>query len=186
MLWLIAGLLIFFGIHLIPTVVPLRQRMAAWKGEGLYQTAYSLMAAVGLAGVVYGKSVTPYIPVVEPPTWTAHIAWGLMWLAVVIFPAAYLPSNLKRFMRHPFLWGVALWAIAHLLANGDLASLLLFGAFALYAFYDMHSANRRGAALSNARYPLWRDGVLLAVGTTAYILLIRLHPLLFGVAVNPG
>jgi uncharacterized membrane protein len=79
---------------------------------------------------------------------------------------------------------MALWAIAHLLTNGDLASLLLFGAFALYAFYDMGSANRRGAEVSRTRFPLWRDGVLVAVGTAAYLLLVHLHPLLFGVAVN--
>jgi uncharacterized membrane protein len=183
---LIAGLLVFFGIHLVPTLVPLRRRLAAWKGEGPYQLGYSLVAAAGLALVVYGKAIAPYVPVYEPPLWTTHITWGLMWLAVTIFPAAYLPSNLKRFVRHPFLWGVALWAVAHLLANGDLASLLLFGAFGLYALYDMCSANRRGAALSDVRQPLWRDAVLVAVGTAAYLLIIRLHPLLFGVAVNPG
>jgi uncharacterized membrane protein len=183
---LIAGLFIFFGIHLVPTVGPLRQRLASWKGEGPYQAVYSLIAAAGLAGIIYGKSVAPYVPVYEPPAWTAHIAWVMMWLAVTIFPAAYLPTNLKRVMRHPFLWGVALWALAHLLANGDLASLLLFGAFGLYAFYDMRSANRRGATLSDTRHPLWRDGLLVVVGTAAYILIIRLHPLLFGVAVNTG
>lgn len=183
---LVVGLLIFFGIHLVPTLLPLRRRLVAWKGEGPYQAGFSLIAAIGLGGTIYGKAVAPYIPVYEPPTWTAHIAWVLMWLALVIFPAAYLPSNLKRAMRHPFLWGVALWAIAHLMTNGDLASLLLFGAFGLYAFYDMHSANRRGAVLSHTRYPIWRDGVLVAVGTAAYLLIVRLHPLLFGVAVNPG
>lgn len=186
MVLLIAGLLVFFGIHLVPTNVPLRQRLAAWKGEGPFQAAYSLIAAIGLGGIIYGKSLAPYVPVYEPPSWTTHIAWVLMWLAVTIFPAAYLPTNLKRVMRHPFLWGVILWASAHLLANGDLASLLLFGSFGLYAFYDMRSANLRGAALSDNRYPLWRDGLLVAVGTGAYILIIRLHPLLFGVSVNPG
>lgn len=186
-MWLLfAGLVIFFGVHLVPTAIKLRDRLAAWKGEGVYQLVYSLMAASGLALLIYGKSAAARIPVYELPAWTAHPSWLLMWLAVTIFPAAYLPTNLRRVMRHPFLWGVALWALAHLLTNGDLASVVLFGSFAVYAFFDMWSANRRGAAVSETRYPLWRDGVLLAVGLMAYLALVRLHPVLFGVAVNPN
>ena len=186
-MWLlVTGLIVFFGIHLVPTAVPLRRRLVAWRGENIYQLGYSLIAAAGLAMVIFGKSAAPAIVVYEPPGWTAHVAWVLMWLAVTIFPAAYLPSNLKRVMRHPFLWGMTLWAAAHLLTNGDAASLLLFGSFAVYAVFDMRSANRRGAETSETRYPIWRDGVLVAVGTSAYLLLVRLHPVLFGVSVNPG
>jgi uncharacterized membrane protein len=166
--------------------VRLRAHLTDFKGEDRYKLGFSLAAAVGLGLVIYGKSVAPRIAVYEPPGWTAHISWFMMWLAVTIFPAAYLPTNLKRVMRHPFLWGVTLWAVAHLLTNGDLASLLLFGSFAAYALFDMGSANRRGAAVSPLRHPLWRDGVLVAVGTAAYLALVRLHPLLFGVGVNPG
>ena len=186
-MWLlVAGLIVFFGVHLVPTAVKLRNRLVAWKGEDIYKLGFSLTAAAGLVLAGYGKSVAPRIAVYDPPAWTAHLSWILMWLAVTIFPAAYLPSNLKRVMRHPFLWGVTLWALAHLLTNGDLASILLFGSFAVYAVYDMRSSNRRGAALSTARLPLWRDSLLVAVGLLAYVILIRLHPLLFGVAVNPG
>ncbi len=186
-MWLlIAGLIVFFGVHLIPTAVPLRQRLASWKGENLYKLGFTFIAAAGLVLLGFGKSMAPRIVVYEPPGWTYHVSWVLAWLAVTIFPAAYLPSNLKRVIRHPFLWGVALWALAHLLTNGDLASLLLFGSFAVYAFFDMWSANRRGAELSTRRYPFWRDGLLVAVGMAAYLLLVKLHPLLFGVAVNPA
>jgi uncharacterized membrane protein len=181
---LITGLIVFCGIHLVPTVVPLRRRLADWKGEDISKLADGLIAAAGLALAIYKKSVAPRIPVYEPPGWTAHINWVVMWLAATIFPAAYLPTNLKRVMRHPFLWGVALWAIAHLLTIGDLASLLLFGAFAIYVFYDMGSANRRGTEVSRTRFPFWRDGVMVAVGTFAYLLIVRLHPFLLGVAVN--
>ncbi len=185
-MWLlVAGLIVFFGVHVVATAESLRSRLVAWKGEDLYKLGFSLLAAAGLVLAGYGKSMAPQIAVYDPPAWTAHLSWVLMWLAVTIFPAAYLPSNLKRFMRHPFLWGVTLWALAHLLTNGDLASILLFGSFAVYAVYDMRSANRRGAALTTTRYPFWRDGLLVAVGLVAYLVLIRLHPLLFGVGVNP-
>jgi uncharacterized membrane protein len=183
---LLAGLVIFFGIHLVPTMVPLRRRLAAWKGEGTYQLCYSLIAAAGLALIIYGKAVAPARVLYAPPVWTAHVAWVLMWFSLTIFPAAYLPTNLKRIVRHPFLWGVALWAVAHLLTNGDAASVTLFGSFAVFAFFDMVSANRRGARRSATRLPFWRDAVLVAVGTAAYLVIIRLHPLLFGVSVNPG
>ncbi len=186
-MWLlVAGLIVFFGVHVVPTAESLRSRLVAWKGENLYKLGFSLLAAAGLVLAGYGKSAAPQIVVYDPPAWTAHLSWVLMWLAVTIFPAAYLPCNLKRFMRHPFLWGVTLWALAHLLTNGDLASILLFGSFAVYAVYDMRSANRRGAEVSRTRFPIWRDGVLVAAGTAAYLLLVRLHPYLFGVAVNPG
>ncbi len=185
-MWLlIAGLTVFFAVHLLPTSDRWRARLVAWKGEDIYKLGFSLVAAAGLVLAGYGKSVAPRVMVYDSPAWTAHLSWLLMWLAVTIFPAAYLPTNLKRFMRHPFLWGVTLWAVAHLLTNGDLASILLFGSFAIYAVYDMQSANRRGAEVSRTRFPIWRDGVLVAVGTAAYLLLVRLHPYLFGVAVNP-
>jgi uncharacterized membrane protein len=183
---LLVGLVIFFGIHLVPSMVPLRRRLAAWKGESIYQMGYSLIAAIGLALIICGKSMAPYRVIYTPPAWTVHLTWVLMWLAVTIFPAAYLPTNLKRVVRHPFLWGVALWAVAHLLTNGDAASILLFGSFTVFAFFDMVSANRRGARRSSTRLPFWRDAILVAVGTAAYLVIIRLHPLLFGVSVNPG
>jgi len=183
---LLVGLVIFFGIHLVPSLVPLRRRLAAWKGDGIYRLGHSLVAAIGLALIIGGKAVAPYRAVYAPPAWTAHVAWVLMWFSLTLLPAAYLPTNLKRFVRHPFLWGVALWAVAHLLTNGDAASVLLFGSFAVFAVFDMASANRRGARPSSARLPLWRDAVLAAVGTAAYLAIIRLHPLLFGVSVNPG
>ncbi|MDJ0886556.1 MAG: NnrU family protein [Desulfobacterales bacterium] len=186
-MWLlVAGLFVFFAVHLLPTTDRWRTRLVAWKGEDIYKLGFSLTAAAGLVLAGYGKSVAPRILFYDPPAWTAHLSWLLMWLAVTIFPAAYMPSNLKRFMRHPFLWGVTLWALAHLLTNGDLASILLFGSFAVYAMYDMRSANRRGAALSTVRQPVWQDGLLVAVGLLAYVILIRLHPLLFGVSVNPA
>ena len=186
-MWVLSiGLLIFFGIHLLPTFAGARQRLIKWKGEGFYKIIFSIAALTGLMLIIHGKAVAPVIAVYHPPAWTTPVNWMLMWLALVIFPAAYLPSNLRRFMRHPFLWGVTLWAVAHLLVNGDLASLLLFASFAVFSLFDMWSSNRRGATFSKKRLPLRWDGLLILVGTSAYVGLIFLHPLLFGVTVQPS
>lgn len=182
---LITGLIIFFGIHLLPSFPDMRRRLVTWKGEGIYTIGYSLTALIGLLLIILGKNLAPVVLIYYPPTWATSVNWVLMGCALILLPAAYLPSNLKRFLRHPFLLGVAFWAVAHLLVNGDLSSLLLFASFALFALFDMWSSNRRGAALSQDRLPFWRDGILVATGTAAYIAIAYLHPLLFGVAVHP-
>lgn len=185
MLELMAGLFIFFSIHLIPSFPDFRHRLMAWKGKGLYMIAYSASALSGLALLIHGKATAPHIAVFDAPDWATSVNAVLMWLAVILFLAAYLPTNLKRVVRHPFLSGVVLWAVAHLLVNGDLSSLLLFTSFALFALFDMWSFNRRGATLAKHHRPFWNDGILVMAGTAIYVAIIYLHPLLFGVAVNP-
>jgi uncharacterized membrane protein len=97
-----------------------------------------------------------------------------------------LPTNLKRLTAHPMLWGTAAWGAAHLLANGDLASLLLFGSVLCFALFDMVSANRRGARPSQKRASLAQDALVVAVSALNYVALLLLHPWLFGVAVLMG
>lgn len=147
--------------------------------------ACSTLALSGLMLVIHGRANAPHIAVYDPPVWTIHINWVLMWVAVILLPAAYLPTNLKRVLRHPFLWGVTLWAAAHLLVNGDLASLLLFASFAIFAVFDMWSSNRRGASFSGQSVPLWRDGLLVALCTVVCTAVIHLHPYIFGAPVSP-
>ena len=182
---LIAGLIIFFSVHLLPSFTTLRSQLVAWKGEGVYQMGYSVCALTGLSLIIYGKSIAPVVAFYDPPAWTFPLNGVMMWFAVVFFPAAYLPTNLKRVLRHPFLWGVTLWAVAHLLVNGDLASLLLFASFAIFALFDMWSSNRRGATFSGQSAPLWQDGLLVALGTVVYTAVIHLHPYIFGAPVYP-
>jgi uncharacterized membrane protein len=126
MLLLVLGMVIFVTVHLIPTFVNLRQTLIAWKGEAFYKIGYSCAALVGLILIIIGKSRAPYVTVWDAPGWAFHVTQISMLVALISLPAAYMPTNLRRFMRHPFLTGLALWALSHLLVNGDLASIVLF------------------------------------------------------------
>lgn len=124
-----------------------------------------------------------FLPLWQPVTWGKTAALLLMPLGFVLIVAAYMPSNIKRLTAHPMLWAVALWAAVHLLANGDLASLLLFGAFGTYAVFDIWSANRRGAATTGQAHPITWDTATVAIGLAAYAATLYLHPVLFGMPV---
>jgi len=185
MLLLILGLVIFMSVHLIPTFVDLRQKLIAWKGKPVYTVGYSCAAMVGLILIVIGKSRAILVPVWDAPDWAYYLTPVFMLIALTLLPAAYIPTNLKRFMRHPFLAGIALWAISHLLVNGDLASIILFGGFGAFALFDMWSSNRRGAEKSTTKVPIYRDILLLVVGAVAFSIILHLHPYLFGVSAIP-
>ena len=185
MLLLILGMVIFLTVHLIPTFVKFRQKLVAWKGETFYRIGYSCAALVGLILIIIGKSRAAHIPVWDPPGWTFHVTQISMLAAFILLPAAYLPTNLKRFMRHPFLTGLALWALSHLLVNGDLASIVLFGGFGIFAMFDMWSSSRRGSEKADTKYPIYRDIVLVFVGVIAFSVILLLHPYLFGVSAIP-
>jgi uncharacterized membrane protein len=182
---LILGMVIFLSAHLIPSFVELRRKFVDWKGETVYLICYSLVSALGLALIIAGKATAPDVPIWVPPRWMNHLTMTVMLPAVILIAARYLPNNLKRFIRHPFLWGFTLLALSHLLSNGDLGSLILFGGIGAYAVFDMWSANRRGAQNSDKKMPLYMDVLLISVGLIAYGVISYVHPNLFGVSVLP-
>ncbi|TDJ32223.1 MAG: NnrU family protein [Gammaproteobacteria bacterium] len=177
---LIAGLAVFFGPHLISTFVPLRAALVDRLGENPYMGLYSAVSLAGLVMIVMGYARAPLEVVYEPPTWGRSGNTLLMLVAVILLVAAYAPSNIKRLTAHPMLWGTFLWAAGHLLANGDKASLLLFGSFAIYALYDMWSANRRGQRPSKEKYPFAKDITIVVLALIIYAILFRFHGTFFG------
>ena len=186
---LLLGLLIFHGIHLMPTGPGLRQSVRERFGANTYLIAFSLLSLVGLVLIAmgYGEArglarANPQLWI--PPTWTKHIALTLMLPAMILLVAAYVPSRIRTAVGHPMLTSIKLWALAHLLVRGDLASLLLFGSFLAYGVYDRISVQRRvalgplGAKTGTAR----GDIVVLAVGIAAYaFMLLWGHGALIGV-----
>jgi uncharacterized membrane protein len=178
-------MIIFWCVHLIPTFVGLRLKLVGWKGETAYLICYSLAAALGLTLIIAGKATTTDVPIWDMPRWANHLTLAAMLPAVTLIAAAYLPNNLKRFIRHPFSWGITLWALSHILVNGELGSLILFGGFGAFAVFDMWSANRRGAKNSDKKMSFYWDVLLMAVGVTVYIAIYFLHPYLFGVSTAP-
>lgn len=183
---LILGLLVFLGIHLFPTLPSVRVRFIDRIGEGGYKTLFSLIALIGIILIAMGMGKRVIIQLWEPPTFLSHFAVVLMLPVFILLAAAYIPCNMKRFTRHPMLWGVALWASAHLLANGDLGSIILFASFLVYSLYDMWSANRRGAEKSTKIWPLIYDTGVAAFGILVYVLFFFLHPYIIGVAIIRG
>jgi uncharacterized membrane protein len=143
---LIAGLVIFLGAHSVSIVAPnLRNRMALSLGPVGWQVVYSLVSIAGFVLIVNGYAEARLDPVVvySPPVWTRHLASLLMLPVFVLLLAAYLPGRIRTATKHPMLTATKLWAFAHLLANGMLHDLLLFGAFLAWAVADRISLKRR-------------------------------------------
>jgi uncharacterized membrane protein len=183
MITLVFGLTIFLGMHLFPSFVALRNKAITHLGEGPYKGIFSVISLTGIVLIVIGMSRADYLPIWEPPVWNRNLVLPLMVLSFILLAAANAPSNIKRFTRHPMLWGVTLWSAAHLLANGDLASILLFGAFAAFSLFDMFSANLRGATKQQEKLPVKKDVIAIIVGLVMYAVFVFLHPYLFGVAI---
>ncbi|TSE19248.1 NnrU protein [Tepidimonas alkaliphilus] len=148
MQWLVLGLIVFLGVHSVRIVADdWRAQVIDRVGLGAWKAAVSLASLAGLALLAWGYALARQAPVVlwDPPLAARHAAALLTLLAFVLLVAAYVPGNgLKVRLRHPMVLGVKLWAFAHLLANGTLADLLLFGGFLVWAVFDYRAARRRG------------------------------------------
>ena len=188
MIFLLAGLAIFLAGHLVTTRRELRARLIARFGEGPYKGLYSLVAFVGLALIVIGFGryrAAGYIDIWDPPRWTRHITITLMWFAFVALAAAYAPhGKIAGLLRHPMLNAVKIWALAHLIANGDLGSIILFTTILAYAGYDRFAVKWRGdAGAPRVAAFTTGDGIAIGAGAAAWVAMIYLHPYLIGVPV---
>ena len=186
---LIAGLIVFHGIHLLPTATSMRQRLRDTVGQGGYMLLFSAVSAVGLYLIVTGYGDARMLgranpQLWSPPTWTRHIVFLLMALSFVLLAAAYIPSRIRTAVKHPMLAAVKIWAFAHLLVRGDLASVLLFGSFLAYGVYDRISVKKRAALgpLGTATGKSINDVYVVLLGLGAYALvLVWGHQVLIGV-----
>ena len=185
---LLLGLILFLGIHTLTTLREPRAALIGRLGEGPYKGLYSLVSAAGLVLIVWGFARyrdTAYVQIWAPPTWLHPVVLVLMWLAFVALAAAYSPAGwIKGMLRHPMLVGIKSWALAHLLANGDLGALILFGVFLAWAVYDRIAVKRRGDAGAPRSGFTAGDGIALVVGSIAYAAMFWLHPILIGVPID--
>jgi len=149
----------------------------------------ALLSLIGLILIGYGFGryrATGWIDIWHPPHWTYYITEILMWPASVFVVAAYIRGNIWRALKHPMLAGVKTWAAAHLISNGDLGSILLFGSFLVWAGYDRatlkHRADAGAPPIPSGGYR--NDVIALVVGTALYLILgLVFHPLVVGRAV---
>ena len=187
---MILGLAVFIAPHVFVTRREARAAAVARLGEGPYKGLFALVSIVGVVLIGWGFGhyrATGWIDVWYPPAWTRHVTVALMWPAIVLLVAAYIPGNIKRRLKHPFLVAVKLWALAHLIANGDLGSIILFGAILAWAVYDRISLKRRTdapapAVATGGGYR--NDFIVVVVGTLVYFVLgFWFHPWVIGVPV---
>jgi uncharacterized membrane protein len=186
---MILGLVLFLGIHALTTQRKKRARLVASMGEGPYKGVYSLVSLVGLVLIVWGFAhyrSAEWVQVWTPPTALKHLNIALMLPAVILVVAAYIRGHIYKAVKHPMLAGVKLWAFGHLLANGDLGGIILFGSFLAWAVFDRISLKRRTDA-GGPPIPVggWtNDLIAVAVGVVAYLALaFAFHPVVIGIPV---
>ncbi len=188
MLLLVTGLAVFVIVHLIPTNVVLREGLVRRLGINTYKAIFSVLAAIGLVMIVLGYHKIQLQPGKNPvlwttPLWLRHLASLLMLPAIVLLVASLVPSRIATAVRHPQLLSVKIWALAHILVNGDLASMLLFGAFLAWAVYDRISLKQRNAGAQARPGGAFGDVVVIGVGLALYVFLLKAgHAWLTGVA----
>lgn len=191
---LVAGLVVFLGCHMLPILSGLRSTLREKLGAGPYKVAFSVVSLAGLVLIVMGYAAardagSPLIW--DPPTGLRHLAMLLLLPVFVLLIASNLPGRIKAKLKHPMLIAIKLWALAHLLINGDLASMLLFGTFLAWAVIDRISVKRRGGGVSMQAVGealagnAGRNDLIALVGGLAFygVFVVWLHEILIGVPV---
>jgi len=185
---LVLGLLIFLGVHSARIVAePWRARVLAGGGQGAWKGVYTVLSLVGFGLIIWGYGAARQDPVAlwAPMLWARHLASLLTLVAFVLLAAAYVPGNgIKARLHHPMVLGVKVWAFAHLLANGNLADVVLFGSFLLWAALSFRAARARDRAAGTVYAPGTASATIitLVVGTVAWVVFtLWLHVLLIGV-----
>lgn len=184
---LIVGIIVMIGIHLVPTFPDVRDRLIVQLGVAGYRILFSIVSTLGLVLLIWGFARAPFVQIWSPPDWTRYVAMVLMLPVFILLIAAYVPGQIKAKVKNPFVDAISTWALAHLIANGDLASIILFGSFLAYSVYDRIALKRRAATglVTVAETGPPRNDIIAVVGGLALyvIFLVWLHPLLIGVPV---
>ena len=193
MIVLLLGLVVFFGVHSVSIAAPgWRSAQVARFGDRGWKGLYSVVAGIGLALLIVGYGMARREPVVlyTPPPALRHLALVVMLPVFPLLFAAYLPGRLSRLAKHPMLLATKLWATAHLLANGNLGDVLLFGAFLAWAVADRISVKRRrpdeAHAVPGAPPGPMNDAIAVAGGLAVYaVTVLWAHRWAFGVSPLP-
>lgn len=191
MLPLVLGLFLFFAVHLVPTSPSLRDGLVERFGDRAYKIGFSVLSLIGFVLIVAGYHKLQLMPgknpvLWDPPSWTRHIAFLLMVPAMIFLVAAFVPSRIRAALKHPMLAAIKTWALAHLLVNGDLGALVLFGSFLAFAVYDRISVKRRPATPAPSLVPPgpFNDTLVIISGLALFaLMLVWGHGALIGVPI---
>lgn len=184
---LVLGLVVFIAAHSFVGFREARARAIAKLGHA-YRALFGLVSLIGLGLIVWGYGqyrAHELVQVWSPPAFMRHITVGLMLFSVIFVVAAFVPSQIKAKLKHPMLAGIKTWAFAHLLSNGDLGSILLFGSFLAWGVYARIAAKRRtDVALPTAPAGWTNDTLVVVLGIVVYLALgYVFHPAVIGVPV---
>jgi uncharacterized membrane protein len=185
---LIAGVLLWSLMHFIPVAATgLRQRLIGSMGEKPYKTAFGVVMVFAVFLIISGWKAAVPEAVYTPISWAGPVALLLVLVGLILFVAPYPANNVQRILRNPQLTGVVLWAIAHLMANGDSRSLVLFGGMGLWAIIEIILTNRRdGAWQKPEAAPVSKDIGMVVFAAGLFALLLFTHEYLFGVPLPIG
>ncbi len=180
MIWF--GMVLFFGLHLVPSFPGLREGLVGRLGPNPYKGVYSLLSLAGLILIGWGYTRIDYRELWTAPEWASHLAFAVMPVVFILFVAAELKGHIRKRIKHPMIIGVLLWALIHLLNNGDRAALYLFGSFAVYSVFSIISSTRRGKLPAYDAPKAKHDAIAVIVGLAFFGVIFWAHEFLFGVA----
>lgn len=185
MIMIYAGLILWISVHLFPSVAPAGKiRIVAKFGDNTYQGIFALLVLAGLLMIIFGWRNTIPQHVYSPLSGLRHIAMLIAVIGMILAVAANFPSRIKRYIRHPQLSGVFLWAIAHLIVNGDSRSITVFGALAAWSLVSMFTINRRDGPWLKpaASRGWWFEAAIAVIGLLVSVVVVRFHQYLSGIA----
>ncbi len=185
---LICGVLLWSCVHLFPSVMPgVRSALITKLGNKPYRGLFALDIVIALALIVIGWRMADVRLLYVPPLHGSLVVPALVFVAFALFAAANSPGNIKRLLRHPMLTGVVIWSGAHLLANGENRSVVLFGGLGAWALLSMFLINRRdGARVRPPAAPVARDAITVLASGVLFGIVLYFHKSLFGVPALPG
>jgi len=194
MLLFILGLIIFFGIHMLPFFPEYRAQLIEKidndmiDAEGLYKVIFGVISLLGLIFIGIGKGSMEFVGLWSTPIFFRYITVVLIPVAFILMVAAYTPNNIKRYVPHPMLTGVIIWGVIHMMVNGDVAAIILFGSFVVYSVVAIKLANRRQYNKNSEqdtqdKIPVVKDAIVIGIAMLGFLLLLWLHKPLFGRAV---
>ncbi len=188
MIILLAGLLIFCGVHAIPVWMPkFRAAMSLRFGVWPWKGVFALASFAGILVIIQGWQASEPVYLYDLGIWTRHLLFLIMPLSFLLFVTPNLGSNIRRLVRNQQYTAVKLWAFGHILANGDSRSLLLFGGLLVWAVLMVIGVKKRdGAYVKPEKLPLWRDGLAVVAALILTAAMAHFHTALIGVQVIPG
>ena len=179
---LILGIIIFFSIHLVP-ISPLKNILINRLGENKYKGLYSLIALVGLLIIIYGFDRADLHAIWEPLPYSREIALSLMPISIILLVAAHIQTNIKRVIKHPMLIAILIWSFVHLIANGDLRSIILFSSFGVYALIDIIFSKKVLTTNNTLNCTLTKDIIVIVIGLLVYAIIVYFHRYIAGVVI---